>query len=131
MPLVPGVLITCSTTGTYPRPGTSTPRTSCASYAGGTAALCPLSPAPAPTRAGPRLFSQRRNEAPDPALIDEYLFECERLMAVVDLYEALLEHRPADASLIEGSPEDMAEPSPKRARVARRTVDTMPPSARK
>jgi hypothetical protein len=55
------------------------------------------------------LFSQRRNEAPDPALIDEYLFECERLMAVVDLYEALLQSTDlADASLIEGSPEEMA-----------------------
>ncbi|MHB0876688.1 MAG: family 20 glycosylhydrolase [Anaerolineae bacterium] len=36
------------------------------------------------------LFSERRNQAPDPALIDEYLFECERLMAVVDAYDAIL-----------------------------------------
>jgi len=37
------------------------------------------------------LFSARREQAPDPALIDEYLFECQRLIAVVDCYEAVLQ----------------------------------------
>ena len=35
-------------------------------------------------------FAARRNQAPDPALIDQYLWECDRLVAVVAAYEAML-----------------------------------------
>lgn len=35
-------------------------------------------------------FAARRDQAPNPALIDVYLFECRRLIAVVDAFEAIL-----------------------------------------
>ena len=35
-------------------------------------------------------FAARRDSAPDPGLIDEYLCECERLIAVVDAYDGIL-----------------------------------------
>ena len=35
-------------------------------------------------------FGVRRDVAPDTALVDEYIFECERLIAVVDAYKAIL-----------------------------------------
>jgi hypothetical protein len=35
-------------------------------------------------------FALRRDTAPDTALLDEYLFECERVIGVVDAYEAVL-----------------------------------------
>ncbi|NPV09107.1 MAG: family 20 glycosylhydrolase [Anaerolineae bacterium] len=52
------------------------------------------------------LFSQRRNNAPDPELIDEYLFECERLIAVVDLYEALLQSTDLARAALAGTSAD-------------------------
>jgi hypothetical protein len=36
-------------------------------------------------------FAARRDKAPKPELIDEYLFECSRLVAVVDAYDAILQ----------------------------------------
>jgi len=36
------------------------------------------------------LFAACRNTAPNPELIDEYVFECERLIAVVDVYDIIL-----------------------------------------
>jgi len=36
-----------------------------------------------------RFFAARRDQAPDPHLIDQYLFECRRLIAVVDAYHAI------------------------------------------
>jgi hypothetical protein len=53
------------------------------------------------------LFAACRDEAPDPGLIDEYLFECARLIAVVDAYEAIL-------SGIGQTQEGLATPDPER-----------------
>jgi hypothetical protein len=36
------------------------------------------------------LFAARRETATNPALVDEYVFECERLVAVVDVYDRIL-----------------------------------------
>jgi hypothetical protein len=55
------------------------------------------------------LFASRRDEAPDPALIDQYLFECQRLIRVVDAYDAILQG-------IEQSKKAVTEPDPERAR---------------
>jgi len=55
-------------------------------------------------------FAARRDAAPDPALIDEYLFECERLIALVDAYEAILGGiARSDSALAADTPAGLAE----------------------
>jgi len=53
-------------------------------------------------------FAARRDGAPDPGLVDEYLFECERLIAVVDAYDAILEgSRQSQEALAAPAPDGM------------------------
>ena len=57
-----------------------------------------------------RFFEACRAKAPDPGLIDQYLWECERLVAVVDTYEAILAAiRKSQEALAAAEPEARAQ----------------------